>query len=75
MFWAIDPDAERFERGIGEYVGTEYCATFNSDTSALHAGLVTHGIQAGDDNFASPSISIVMANAPPMIGAKVLRDR
>ena len=48
MFWTTGPDVERFEKAICDYIGKGYCTTFNSGTSALHAGLLAHGIGAGD---------------------------
>ena len=35
--WAIGPEVEELERALSQFVGTEYCVTFNSGTSALHA--------------------------------------
>ena len=32
--WAIGPEIEEFENEIKKYVGTDYCVTFNSGTSA-----------------------------------------
>ena len=38
--WAIGPEVENFEKLLADYVGTDYCLTFNSGTSALHAALI-----------------------------------
>src|SRR3990172_9943574 len=37
--WALGQEIEQFERALSKYVGCDYCAAFNSGTSALHAGL------------------------------------
>ena len=39
-YWAIGPEIEEFEEQLANYVGTDYCATFNSGTSAGHAALI-----------------------------------
>ena len=43
MNWTTCPNAGKSEEMIVDYVGTEYAATFNSWTSALHAFLLAHG--------------------------------
>ena len=49
MYWAIGPEIEKFETLIADYIGTKYCAVFNSGTSALHAALLAHDIKIGDE--------------------------
>ncbi len=70
MFWTTGPDVERFERAIGDYIGVKYCTTFNSGTSALHAGLLANRIHAGDEVIVPSFTFIATANAPLMVGAK-----
>ena len=47
--WAIGPEVEELERALSQFVGTEYCVTFNSGTSALHAILAAYKIGIGDE--------------------------
>lgn len=70
MFWTTGPDVERFEKAICDYIGAGYCTTFNSGTSALHAGLLAHGIGAGDEVIVPSFTFVATANAPLMVGAK-----
>ena len=35
-YWAIGPEIEEFEQQLAKYVGTDYCATFNSGTTLPH---------------------------------------
>ncbi len=70
MFWAIGPEIEKFEKMIAEYIGTKYCAVFNSGTSALHAVLLAHGIKKGDEVIVPSFTFIATANTPLFVGAK-----
>ena len=56
--WAIGPEIEEFENAIKNYVGTDYCITLNSGTSALHASYLAHGI-GKDDEIIVPSFSFI----------------
>jgi len=56
--WAIGPEIEEFENALKEYVGTEYCVTVNSGTSALHASLLAYGFGKGDEILV-PSFSFI----------------
>ena len=47
--WAIGPEIEEFEESIKNYVGTDYCLTLNSGTSALHASFLAYGFGTGDE--------------------------
>ena len=40
MDWAIGPEITQFEKSLAEYVGSKFCVSFNSATSALHASLL-----------------------------------
>ncbi len=70
MNWAVGENVARFETGLAEYIGTKYCLTFNSGTSALHAGLIAHGIGTGDEVIVPSFTFIATANAPQFVGAK-----
>ncbi|MCK9630279.1 MAG: DegT/DnrJ/EryC1/StrS family aminotransferase [Methanoregula sp.] len=69
MNWALGPQIPAFERKIAEYVGTKYCLTFNSGTSALHAALLSYGIGIGDEVIIPSFTFIATANAPKFVGA------
>ena len=56
--WAIGPEIEELENAIKNYVGTDYCITLNSGTSALHASYLAHGI-GKDDEIIVPSFSFI----------------
>jgi len=69
--WAIGPEIEEFENEIKNYVGTDYCVTLNSGTSALHALFLAYGIGKGDDvmipsfSFISTANSVLFVDAMP----------
>ena len=67
--WAIGPEIEKFENAIKDYVGSKYCITLNSGTSALHAILLASGIQKNDEVIV-PSFSFIStANSVLFVGA------
>lgn len=68
--WAVGSNVTQFETEITEYIGTKYCLTFNSGTSALHAALVAHGIGKGHEVIVPSFTFIATANAPLFVGAK-----
>lgn len=70
MYWAIGPNIEKFEKMICKYIGTRYCAVFNSGTSGLHAVLLAHNIKKGDEVIVPSFTFIATANAPLFVGAK-----
>lgn len=70
MFWATGPNIEEFEKKISAHVGTKYCVTLNSGTSALHAALIAYGIGEGDEVIVPSFTFIATANAPLFVGAK-----
>lgn len=70
MNWASGPQISAFEQKIAEYIGSEYCLTFNSGTSALHAVLLAHGIKKDDEVIVPSFTFIATANAPKFVGAK-----
>lgn len=71
MDWAVGPEIEDFEKKLSNYVKSDYCLSFNSGTSALHAALLALGIQKGDEvispafTFIATSNSALMVNAMP----------
>jgi len=63
-FWAVGPEIEEFETDLSNYIGTKFCVSFNSGTSALHGSLISHDIGSGD-HIAVPSFTfIATANSP-----------
>ena len=70
MYWGIGPEIDEFERLLAEYVGTDYCLTFNSGTSAGHAALLTSGLKSVDEIIIPSFTFITTANWVLMVGAK-----
>ncbi len=67
--WAIGPEIEEFENAIKHYVGTDYCLTLNSGTSALHAAFIAYGFGPGNEIIV-PSFSFIStANSVSFVGA------
>jgi perosamine synthetase len=69
MNWAVGSSVTQFENELADYIGRKYCLTFNSGTSALHAGLIAHGIEKGDEVIVPSFTFIATANAPKFVGA------
>lgn len=68
-FWAMGPEIEEFETALSNYIGTKFCVSFNSGTSALHGSLISYGIGSGD-HIAVPSFTfIATVNSPLMVNA------
>ncbi|MFA4849321.1 MAG: DegT/DnrJ/EryC1/StrS family aminotransferase [Methanoregula sp.] len=70
MNWASGPQIAEFEEKIAEYIGSRYCLTFNSGTSALHVVLLAHGIKKNDEVIVPSFTFVATANAPRFVGAK-----
>ena len=70
MNWATGPRVGKFEEMIANYVGMEYAVVFNSGTSALHAALLAHGIEPGNEVIVPSFTFIATANAPLFVRAK-----
>lgn len=70
MNWAVGPNVTQFENTLAEYVGSKYCSTYNSGTSALHSLLLAAGIGKGDEVIVPSFTFIATANSPLFIGAK-----
>ena len=70
MDWAIGPEIAEFEKLLANYVGTSYCVTFNSGTSALHAAILALKIKkeiiVPSFSFIATSNSVLMANTRPV---------
>ena len=70
--WALGPEIEEFENAIKNYVGTDYCITLNSGTSALHATFLAYGLQENDEiivpsfSFISTANSVLFIKAKPV---------
>ena len=70
--WALGPEIEEFENQIKNYVGSDYCLTLNSGTSALHATNLAYGLKKGDEaiipsfSFISTANSVLFVNAKPI---------
>ena len=58
MDWAIGPEIESFEKKLAKYVGSKYCVSFNSGTSAGHAALLALGIKTKSEIIV-PSFSFI----------------
>lgn len=70
MDWAIGPEVEKFENSLASYIGTKYCVSFNSGTSAGHAALLSLGIKKNDEVIVPSFSFIATANWPLMVNAK-----
>ena len=70
--WAMGPEIEELENAINKHLNSEYCVTFNSGTSALHAILLANGIKQNDEiivpsfSFISTANSVLFVNANPI---------
>lgn len=70
MYWAEGPVIQEFEALIADYIGTKYCVSFNSGTSAQHAALLAYGIKNGDEIIVPSFTFISTANSALFVGAK-----
>lgn len=70
MYWAEGSVIQEFEELIADYIGINYCVTFNSGTSAQHAALLAHGIKEGDEVIVPSFTFISTANSALFVGAK-----
>lgn len=70
MYWAEGPAIQEFEDLIAEYIGTNYCVTFNSGTSAQHSALLAYGVKEGDEVIVPSFTFISTANSILFVGAK-----
>ena len=71
-YWALGPEIEEFENAMKNYVGTDYCVTLNSGTSALHATFLAYGLQENDEvivpsfSFISTANSVLFIKGKPV---------
>ncbi|WP_245926563.1 DegT/DnrJ/EryC1/StrS family aminotransferase [Methanospirillum lacunae] len=70
MNWAVGSEVTHFEHDLSENIGTKYCLTFNSGTSALHASLLAYEVGKSDEVIVPSFTFIATANAPLFVGAK-----
>lgn len=70
MFWANGPENFEFEKELAEKIGSKYCLSFNSGTSALHAVLLAAGVKSGDEVIVPSFTFIATSNSVLMTGAK-----
>lgn len=70
MDWAIGPEIEQFEKALANYVGVDYCLTFNSGTSAGHAALLAFDIKPNDEIIVPSFTFIATVNWVLMVKAK-----
>ena len=68
MGWAIGPEINKFEKNLAEYVGTKFCISFNSGTSALHASLLSIGLKSNQEIIVPSFTFIATANSVLMAG-------
>ncbi len=68
--WANGPQIEEFEEKICSYMDSKYAVSFNNGTSALHALLLSSGINPGDEVIVPSFTFISTANACLFVGAK-----
>lgn len=68
-YWTDGPSIKEFELKISDYIGTKYCALFNSGTSALHASLLSYGITTGDEVIVPSFTFISTVNSVMFVGA------
>lgn len=71
-YWSMGPEIEELENSLKGYVGADYCLTFNSGTSALHALLLAYQIMEGDEvivpswSFISTANSVLFVKGIPI---------
>lgn len=64
------PRAVQFEKAFASYVGTDYCVSVNSCTSALHLAMRVLNIKQGEEVIVPTLTFAATANAPIFCGAK-----
>lgn len=70
-FLTQGPRVEEFENKISDYVGSKYCVSVNSATSALHISCLALGVGEGDIVWTVPNSFVASSNAALYCGAKV----
>ena len=64
------PEVERFEKALGSYLGVRHVICVSSGTAALHVGLLSLGIGAGDDVIVPAFSFPATANTVELVGAR-----
>ncbi len=70
-YWATGPEIKKLEDALANFVKVKYAVSFNSGTSALHASLISNGINSGEVivpsfTFISTANAVVIAGAKPV---------
>jgi perosamine synthetase len=68
--WCIGPSIDQFEEQIRQRNGVNYCVTFNSGGSALHALMLAHKIGPGSEVIVPSFTFIATALTPLYVGAR-----
>ena len=71
MDWAIGPEIEELEKSLASYIGTKYCVSFNSGTSAGHAALLSYNLKKNEQVLVPSFSFIATANWPLMVNSEV----
>ncbi|KQV06137.1 DegT/DnrJ/EryC1/StrS family aminotransferase [Leifsonia sp. Root112D2] len=66
----LGPDVDAFENELAARVGVAHAAALSSGTAALHLGLLSLGVQAGDIVVTSSMTFAATANAITYVGAQ-----
>ncbi len=66
----MGPRTQKFELKISEYLGVEHVVAVNSGTAALHLGLLSLGVSAGDEVIVTPISFVATSNAILYTGAR-----
>ena len=66
----LGPEVDAFEAELAHYCGREHCVALSSGTAALHLGLLTLGVGAGDVVVTSTMTFAATANAITYTGAE-----
>ncbi|HVQ00554.1 MAG TPA: DegT/DnrJ/EryC1/StrS family aminotransferase [Candidatus Thermoplasmatota archaeon] len=69
-YWATGPEIDQFEKELAAFIGTKHAVVFNSGTSALHAMLLSFGIQPNDEVVIPSFTFVATANCLLFVGAK-----
>lgn len=69
---AQGPVSEAFENALAEALGVPYVVLVNSGTTALLVSMMAAGIKPGDEVIVPNRTWIATANAPAILGAKVV---
>lgn len=69
--WVVQgPKVAEFEKRFAEFVRVDHAIAMTSCTTALHAGLLAHGIGPGDEVIVPAFTWVATANVVELVGAK-----